>query len=256
VFVEDAAYDAFVAAMGRAVSALTVGVGDEPRTDVGPLIHAAARDQISAQLEDAVAKGARVVATAKAPETTTGPFFPPTLLADVTDEMRVLREETFGPLLPVVRVKDADEAIRRANASSFGLSASVWTRDRARGAAVARQLDAGAILINDAVSVVGMPDVPYGGVKHSGLGRLHGTDGLAACVRSTAIVDDRFATWHQPWWFRYGAAHRAGFEAFGRLTHGASLTERLSGDQWRDQDGVSTKGDGVSIADRGRNTDG
>jgi succinate-semialdehyde dehydrogenase/glutarate-semialdehyde dehydrogenase len=229
VFVEDAAYDAFVAAMGRAVSALTVGVGDDPRTDVGPLIHAAARDQISAQLEDAVAKGARVVATAKAPETTTGPFFPPTLLADVTDEMRVLREETFGPLLPVVRVKDADEAIRRANASSFGLSASVWTRDRARGAAVARQLDAGAILINDAVSVVGMPDVPYGGVKHSGLGRLHGTDGLAACVRSTAIVDDRFATWHQPWWFRYGAAHRAGFEAFGRLTHGASLTERLSG---------------------------
>ncbi len=229
VFVEESAYEPFVAAMGRAVRALTVGGGVDPETDVGPLIHAAARDQISAQLDDAVAKGARVVATAATPAAGSGHYFPPTLLADVTDEMRVLQEETFGPLLPVVRVKDADEAVRRANASIYGLSASVWTRDRARGAAVARRLDAGAVLINDSVSVVGMPEVPYGGVKHSGLGRLHGMEGLAAVVRSTAIVDDRFATWHQPWWFRYGAAHRAGFEAFGRLTHGASLWERLSG---------------------------
>ena len=229
VFVEDAAYDAFVAAMGRAVSALKMGGGDDPATEVGPLIHSAARDQISAQLDDAVARGARVVASAKSPESSAGNYFPPTLLADVTDEMRVLTEETFGPLLPVIRVKDADEAIRRANTSIYGLSASVWTRDRARGVAVARRLEAGAVLINDSVSVVGMPDVPYGGMKHSGLGRLHGVEGLAACVRSTAIVDDRFATWHQPWWFRYGAAHRAGFESFGRLTHGASLWERLSG---------------------------
>jgi succinate-semialdehyde dehydrogenase/glutarate-semialdehyde dehydrogenase len=229
VFVEAAAYDGFVAAMGRAVSALKVGHGDDPATEVGPLIHAAAADQVRAQCDDAVSKGARVVATAPVSGRARGHYFPPTLLADVTGEMRVLREEIFGPLLPVVRVKDVDEAVARANDSVYGLSASVWTRDRARGLAVARRLEAGTVLINDSVSVVGMPDVPYGGVKQSGLGRLHGVEGLAACVRSTAVVDDRFASWHQPWWFRYGTAHRAGFEAYGRLAHGASLWERLSG---------------------------
>lgn len=229
VFVEEAAYEPFLAAMARAVSALQMGAGDDPATEVGPLVHAAALTQITSQRDDAVAKGARVVATAHAPPQAAGNFFPPTLLADVTDEMRVMREETFGPLLPVVCVKDAEEAVRRANASSYGLSASVWTTNRARGTIVARRLEAGAVLINDSVTVVGMPDVPYGGMKHSGLGRLHGIEGLAACVRSTVIVDDRFATWHQPWWFRYSAAHRAGFEDFGRLVHGATLWERLSG---------------------------
>ena len=233
VFVESAAYDGFVEAMARAVRALKVGHGDDPTSDLGPLVHAVAVDQIASQRDDALAKGARVVATAPVPvgDGANGHsnYFPPTLLADVTDDMRVMREEAFGPLLPLVRVRDAEEAITRANASVFGLSASVWTRDRARGLAVARRLDAGTVLINDAVSVVGMPDVPYGGVKTSGLGQLHGVEGLAACVKSTAIIDDRFATWHQPWWFRYDLVHRAGFEAFGRLLHGATIGERLSG---------------------------
>src|SRR5690606_13234724 len=133
--------------------------------------------------------------------------------------MRVLHEETFGPLLPVVKVADADEAVRLANASEFGLSASVWSRDRARALDVARRLEAGTVLLNEATSVVGMPDVPYGGVKTSGLGRLHGIAGLEACVRPTPIVDDRFTSRHQPWWFRYGERHRALLEDFGRVAH-------------------------------------
>lgn len=229
VFVEAPVYDAFVAAMARAVSSLKVGQGDDATSDVGSLVHGVAANTITAQRDDAVAKGARIVATAPAPERTAGSYFPPTLLADVTPEMRVLNEETFGPLLPVMRVRDAEEAIARTNDSMHGLSASVWTRDRARGLAVAKRLEAGTVMINDSVSVVGMADVPYGGVKQSGLGRLHGIDGLAACVRTAAVIDDRFATWHQPWWFRYDAQHRAGFEDFGRLTHGATLWERLRG---------------------------
>lgn len=230
VFVEHSAYAAFVEAASRAVRELRVGSGNDVNSEVGPLIRPQAVETITAQLEDARQKGARVHAQASAPAAEGGgAFFPPTLLIEVRDGMRVLDEETFGPILPVVSVRDADEAIARANASSFGLSASVWTRDRARGLAVARRLEAGTVLINDAITVVGMPDVPYGGIKMSGLGRLHGEAGLEACVHSTAIVDDRFASWHQPWWFRYGAAHRANIEAYQRLAHGRGLRERLTG---------------------------
>lgn len=232
VFVEAGAYDAFLAATCRAVAALQVGAGHDVRTEIGPMIHQDAADLLTAQRDDAIARGARVVATAALPSAADvgrGAFVAPTVLTDVDDTMRVMREETFGPLLPIVKVKDADEAVARANATSFGLSASVWTRDRARGLAVASRLEAGTVLLNDATSVVGMPDVPYGGVKGSGLGRLHGDAGLAACVQSTPIVDDLFMNWHQPWWFRYGARHRALLEAFGRVAHGATLAERLRG---------------------------
>ena len=228
VFVEAPAYDAFVAALSRSIQSLRVGEGEHADSEVGPMIHARAREQLAAQLDDAIARGARVAATAgvhaRSPR-----FFSPTLLTDVDSSMRVMTEETFGPLLPVVKVADADEAIRLANDSEFGLSASVWTRDRARGLRVARRLEAGTVLINDATSVVGMPDVPYGGVKSSGLGALHGIAGLEACVQSTPIVDDWFATWHQPWWFRYGARHRELLDDFGRFAHGASVGERLRG---------------------------
>ena len=229
VYVEQAAYAAFVEAASRAVRALRVGAGRDVDSEVGPLIRPQSVEAITAQLDDAKQKGARVLAQAAAPSGQGGTFFPPTLLTEVRTGMRVLDEETFGPLLPVVPVRDADEAIALANASSFGLSASVWTRDRARGLAIARRLESGTVLINDAVTVVGMPDVPYGGIKKSGLGRLHGEAGLEECVHSTAIVDDRFATWHQPWWFRYGAAHRENIEAYQRLAHGRGLLERLSG---------------------------
>lgn len=229
VFVEAPAYDGFVVAISRAVSALKVGGGDDPGTEVGPLIHRAAVEQITAQRDDAIARGGRVAASAKLPIGAGERFFPPTVLVDLNDEMRVLREETFGPLLAIVKVHDVNDAVARANASAFGLSASVWTRDRAHGLAVARRLEAGTVMLNDATAVVGMPDVPYGGVKTSGLGKLHGVDGLAACVQSTPVVDDRFSAWRQPWTFRYGASHRAAIEAYGRLTHGATLVERVSG---------------------------
>lgn len=229
VFVEAPVYDAFVAAIARSVAALRLGSGADAATEIGPLIHRAAVEQLAAQRDDALARGARAVASAAVPAGLGERFFPPTVLVDVTDEMRVLREETFGPLLAVVKVRDADEAIARANASTFGLSASVWTGDRARGLAVARRLEAGTVMLNDATSVVGMPDVPYGGVKLSGLGTMHGVDGLAACVQSTPVVDDRFTAWRQPWTFRYGAAHCAAIEDYGRLVHGATLFERLRG---------------------------
>lgn len=227
IFVEAPVYDAFVETMARAVRALKVGPGAHPASEVGPLIRPLAVAAITAQRDDAVAKGARIAAQAEAPPS--GDFFPPTMLVDVDDSMRVLQEETFGPLLPVVKVRDAEEAIARANASAFGLSASVWTTDRARGAAVARRLEAGTVLINDAMAVVGMADVPYGGVKSSGVGRMHGVHGLEDCVQSMPVVDDIFPRWHQAWWFGYGAEHLERVRAYQRLAHGRTLGERLGG---------------------------
>ena len=228
VYVEAPAYEGFVAALARAVGDLRVGPGSDAATEVGPMIHPNAAALLTAQRDDAIARGATVAARASV-SAVGAPYFAPTVLTDVSDDMRVMVEETFGPLLPVVRVSDADEAVRRANDSKFGLSASVWTRDRARGLAVARRLEAGTVLLNDATSVVGMPDVPYGGVKTSGLGRLHGEPGLEACVQSTPVVDDRFTSWRQPWWFHYDARHREMIEDFGRVAHGASVWERLRG---------------------------
>ncbi len=231
VFVEAPAYDAFVAALARAVGDLRVGAGTDAATEVGHVIHAKAAEQLEAQRADALMRGAKEVAraTVEPAGAQRAPFVAPTVLTDVTPAMRVMHEETFGPLLPVMKVADADEAVRLANASDFGLSASVWSRDRARALDVAYRLEAGTVLLNDATSVVGMPDVPYGGVKASGLGRLHGIAGLEACVRATPIVDDRFTSWHQPWWFRYGERHRALLDDFGRVAHGATIGERLRG---------------------------
>lgn len=227
VFVEAPAYEPFLHELARVVQELRVGPPTDASVEIGPLITESAAAQLRAQLEDAVASGATIAAQSPMPTVAGGAFVPPTVLTHVSDAMRVMREETFGPLLPVVKVRDAAEAIARANDSEFGLSASVWTRDRRRGAAIARQLAAGTVVINDASTAVGAPDVAYGGVKHSGIGRAHGRMGLEACVRHTAVMDDWFSAWRQPWWFRYGPRRLAQVDDYVRFAHGRSLGQRL-----------------------------
>jgi acyl-CoA reductase-like NAD-dependent aldehyde dehydrogenase len=226
IYVEAPAYDAFIGALAAAVSTLRVGAGSAAETDIGPMIRAEAVAALESQRDDAVARGATVVATAAA-NGGAGSFFAPTVLANVPADARVMREETFGPLLPVVRVKDADEAIALANASEFGLSASIWTADTARAARLAGRIEAGTVVINDSVVIAGMADVPHGGVKQSGIGRTHGKAGLEECVRTKATVIDRFPSWRQAWWFGYSAAHEEGIDAYVRVAHSRSVVERL-----------------------------
>jgi acyl-CoA reductase-like NAD-dependent aldehyde dehydrogenase len=227
IYVEAPAYDAFVAELGNVVRALKVGGGEIQETDVGPMIRAAAVIVLESQRDDAVSRGARLAATATAPAGVSGTFFAPTVLADVPTDARVLHEETFGPLLPVVRVSDAYEAIALANKSEFGLSASIWSADTARAARLAQSIEAGSVVINDSVVVAGMADVPHGGVKQSGIGRMHGRAGLEECVRTKATVIDRFASWRQAWWFGYSPEHDAGIDAYVRVAHSPSVLERL-----------------------------
>jgi acyl-CoA reductase-like NAD-dependent aldehyde dehydrogenase len=232
VFVEAGAYDGFVAALSDAVRALRMGAGASADNDVGPMIRPEAVETLTAQRDDAIARGARVVtASGGAPPSAVMPdggcFFSPTVLLDVPPDARVLREETFGPLLPVVKVRDADEAVSLANATEFGLAASIWSRDTARAAKLAERLEAGAVTINDAIVVGGMADVPHGGVKQSGIGRTHGKAGLEECVRTKATVADQFASWRQAWWFGYSREHAEGLDAYVRVAHGRGALDRM-----------------------------
>lgn len=216
VFVEDAAYEPFVKAISTVVSALRTGDASAAETEVGAMIRPEFRIVLESQRDDAVSRGARVAAVG----TAAGPrFFPPTVLVDVPAGARVMSEETFGPLLSIVRVKDAAEAVTRANASDYGLSASVWSRNTARATSIAEQLECGTVSVNDVLVTAGTPAIPHGGVKRSGIGRSHGEAGLAACVRTKALVADRFPSWRQPQWFGYSARRPEDVDAFIRFAH-------------------------------------
>jgi succinate-semialdehyde dehydrogenase/glutarate-semialdehyde dehydrogenase len=226
VYVEAPVYDAFVAALASALGAIRVGAGMASETDVGPMIRPQAAAALGSQRDDALARGATIAARAAAPADT-GNFFAPTILANVAPGSRVLLEETFGPLMPVVKVKDADEAIALANASAFGLSASIWSRDITRAARLAERVQAGTVVVNDVCVIAGMADVAHGGVKASGIGRSHGMAGLEECVQTKTTVADRFAGWRQPWWYGYSGAHLGQMDAFARLAHGKGVRAKL-----------------------------
>jgi acyl-CoA reductase-like NAD-dependent aldehyde dehydrogenase len=226
IYVVDGVYDRIVEAIGERVRALTAGdtgIG----ADMGPPVHPRQYASILSQLEDALERGARVEAQGPVADATR--FIPPTVLTRVPPNARVLTEETFGPLLPIVRVKDEEEAVRLANATPFGLSATVWSRDLRRAEAVARRLDAGTIMINDVLASAGMADVAHGGVKASGFGRTHGVVGLEECVRTRTIVVDRTPSLMQPWWFGYTPAFATALDGFLRAVHGQGFAQRLRG---------------------------
>ena len=131
-------------------------------------------------------------------------FLPPTVLADVTHEMRIMREETFGPVLPVMAFDSDEEAVRLANDSEYGLAASVWTRDRERGERLARRIHAGTVMVNDVISCFGISEAPHGGVKASGVGRTHGRFGLEEMVRLKYLDVDQMPGMKKVWWYGYG----------------------------------------------------
>jgi succinate-semialdehyde dehydrogenase/glutarate-semialdehyde dehydrogenase len=167
--------DEFEERFARAVTSLRVGDPLDPDTQVGPLARADLRDALEKQVEASVRHGARVLAGGRR-RAGPGYFYEPTVLAGVTDGMPVLTEETFGPVAAVRRVVDAEEAVEIANASDYGLGASIWTRDVAAGTALARRIESGAVFVNGMVA--SDPRLPFGGVKRSGWGRELGAFGI------------------------------------------------------------------------------
>jgi succinate-semialdehyde dehydrogenase/glutarate-semialdehyde dehydrogenase len=141
--------------------------------------------------------------------------------------MRVMQEETFGPVLPIAAFADDAEAVRLANDSNYGLAASVWTRNRARGERLARRIDAGTVMVNDAVSCFSISEAPHGGVKASGIGRTHGRWGLEEMVRVKYVDSDLVPRMKKIWWFGYGGGFAGEMESFLDLLYARPLREKL-----------------------------
>jgi succinate-semialdehyde dehydrogenase/glutarate-semialdehyde dehydrogenase len=173
IYVHDTLQSAFADRMAEGISNLRVGDPMSDQTQVGPLVDQQGLEKVSAHVEDALNKGARAVVGGKRRD---GLFFDPTLLTGVARGMRILEEETFGPVAPIVGFTDEAEIIRAANATPYGLAAYVWTKDLGRAFRIAEQLDYGIVGVNDGLPAV--PHAPFGGVKFSGIGREGGPWGM------------------------------------------------------------------------------
>jgi succinate-semialdehyde dehydrogenase/glutarate-semialdehyde dehydrogenase len=183
---------------------LRIAGPDSWDTEIGPMVSREQFEIVRELVDDAVAAGAelRCGGPVPAPEGLSGSFYAPAVLTGVTPEMRIMREEIFGPVLPIVVVDSEDEALALANDSEFGLGASVWTSDRSRGERIARELESGMVWINDHMFSHGACQCSWGGVKESGLGRTHSKFGLYECVNVKLRVWEGSAI-KDPWWHPY-----------------------------------------------------
>ena len=204
VYVEEPVYDDFVAKVSEKVRELRVGKPAGPGSvDVGAITFPPQLETIKDHVADAVQKGARVLAGGnEAPGA--GRFFEPTVLVDVDHTMKCMTEETFGPTLPIMKVRDEDEAVRLANDSPYGLGASVFSRDTERGEAVARRIESGAANVNDAMINYTVLELPMGGAKASGLGSRHGAGGIRKyCSQQAIVVTPKLAMKKEPFMYPY-----------------------------------------------------
>jgi acyl-CoA reductase-like NAD-dependent aldehyde dehydrogenase len=206
IYVEEPIYDQFVAKLREGVAKLRQGIetAGEADIEIGPMTMPRQLDIVEQQIEDAKAKGATVLTGGKRRSDLSGLFYEPTILTDVSDDMQIMQEETFGPVLPVIKVRDAEEAIRKANDSRFGLSSSIWTRDTSKGEALARRVEAGSTCVNDVLINYLALEVPFGGIKESGFGARHGgPEGLRKFCRTQSILVDRFQLKREMFWYPY-----------------------------------------------------
>ena len=191
VYVEEPVYEQFVQKVTDNVKDLRQGVPGKPgAVDVGAMTTPAQVDIVESHVNDAVAKGARITTGGKRRDGA-GDFFEPTVLADVDHSMTCMRDETFGPTIPIMKVRDAEEAIRLANDTPYGLGASVYAGSVGDGEAIARRIDSGAACVNDALMNYFALEMPMGGVKTSGIGSRHGAGGIRKYCEQQALLITR-----------------------------------------------------------------
>ncbi len=191
IYVDAKVYDRFMAELKRQASVLKQGDGSSFDVEIGAMTTEKQGKTVRTHLEDAVAKGA-VVTPLATPQAGTekGSFHLPYAVENVNDDMLVMKEETFGPLLGIEKFSTEEDAIAKANNLDLGLTASVWTKDRKRAHAMAAKLEAGTVTINDHLMSHGLAETPWGGFKESGYGRTHGTIGLEGMTQPRCVVDD------------------------------------------------------------------
>lgn len=247
IYVHRDVYQPFLERLKNLVERLRVGPDRAFDVDLGALTTLEQKRTVSRHVNDALARGARLFARSPQPQTQPQMqpaelkpeaelesehdlFYPATVLTEVTDDMLVMREETFGPVLAVARVADMEEAVRRANDSHYGLTASVWSRNPEAAERLGRRLQTGVITVNDHLMSHGMPETPWGGFKHSGIGRTHGRIGFDEMTQAQVIVHDLLAwTKRDLWWHPYSEALYRGLLGAISTFYGAGFWERLRG---------------------------
>ncbi|MDQ3991637.1 MAG: aldehyde dehydrogenase family protein, partial [Actinomycetota bacterium] len=234
IYVDRRIHDRFVERLVAGARDVVPGDPKEPTTQIGPMNNDMQYAKVLEQLEDAVGKGAMVecggpVEVAGLP----GKFVAPVVLTGVDHSMKVMSEETFGPLLPVMAFDDEDEAVRLANDSRYGLGASVWSRDLRRARALGSRIDAGMLWINDATYSHGLGQAPWGGVKESGTGVTHSKFGFYEMTEKRLVAQD--PGWlYGGWWYPYSEGMARGFAGIieAMSTPGAAAKLRVVRERW------------------------
>ena len=211
VYVEEPIYDEFVRLVTDRVRELRQSApGGAGSTDLGAMTSPPQADIVERHVKEAVDQGARVL-TGGGRRDERGHFFEPTVLVDVDHSMACMREETFGPTVPIMKVRDTEEAVRLANDSPYGLQASVWTKDTSKGERLARRIEAGSVTVNDAQVNYLALELPMGGWKESGLGSRHGADGIRKYTKMQTLLVTSFAPMKQDLHMMPYTARRTGF---------------------------------------------
>ncbi|HXW56569.1 MAG TPA: aldehyde dehydrogenase family protein [Candidatus Cybelea sp.] len=204
IYVEEPVADRFIRLCVEKARKLRVGPASDADADIGPLIRRRQLERVEEQLRDAMGRGAKIL-TGGTRRADLGPtFLEPAVVVNVDHSMKIMREETFGPVIAIRAVESGEEGLRMANDSPFALSASVWTRDSARAKRIASRLRAGSVMINDVASYYGISEAPHGGRGDSGWGRSHSRLGLLEMVQVKYVDVDRLPRLPKSWWFGYG----------------------------------------------------
>ena len=216
-YVHESIAPEFIEKVVAETQALKQGLGTEAGVDIGAMSNERQLQIVEDHVRDAERRGAKVLTGGRRATNLDGFFFEPAVLTDVDHDMTIMRDETFGPVLPVMTFKTEDEAIKLANDSIYGLTASVWTRNIRRGRRIAERIEAGTVMVNEVVYTHGIAQTPWGGVKDSGYGRTHGRMGLLELVTPKHVHVNRISFLPDLWWFRYSPSAARLFN--GLATH-------------------------------------
>jgi len=212
LYVEELAAEKLTNLIVEKTKKLKLGKGSDETTDIGAMSSERQLKIVKDHISDFEKAGARVLTGGGSRDL----FFEPTVISGAMNEMRAMQEETFGPTLPIAVFRTEEEAIKLANDSEFGLTASVWTKDLAKGKRVAEKIEAGTVCVNEVLYTHGIGQTPWGGFKNSGRGRTHGLEGLMELVQPQHIHVNRLAILPDAWWLPYGATAIETFKGFAK----------------------------------------
>ncbi|MCU0847330.1 MAG: aldehyde dehydrogenase family protein [Spirochaetes bacterium] len=229
LYVHDTVYDKMLELLSKKTKALRFGEDRDFNVDIGSMTTGEQWEKVEMQVNDALKKGAKISAVSSRGVKKRGSFYPPILMYDVNHGMDIMKNETFGPVVPVMKFNTIDEAVKLANDSTMGLTASVWTRNIKKGIELARRIEAGVVTINDHLYTHGQPETPWSGWKKSGIGFTHSKLGLLEMTRAKLINWDIIRSRRNMWWFPYDRNVYEKLRLSLKLALPLSVTDYLKG---------------------------